>query len=567
MKRRFPGGHASAGPPGPTFPGNLRPHDPRGLSRGGVRSGQRRPPTGSTNIGFHGRGGAGSIVGGGRHGRHGGRGAHYGNFPARGPPGRGQPGRGMNSLPIRGRGDVMGRGNAITTGGWNPGGPPMIGRGPPRPGPPNPKSHIPPPPPRGPMGPLQFQCAPPPPPKIPPPPQGIPPRSIHRGPMHVRQPHNNAVPPHFQHHPFQHGTPPSHIPGVASHASRTFPSHPPSVGHTLRPPQVGPFTYNSAPYSKIPNPAPSMAVASPINQSALRQVATQPGQGGARKPTADQIDQAWKEYISPKGVTYYHNPILGESTFTKPITLTKKATGLSSNTQEKRAWQEYEDAATGNKYYSDGVTTTWEKPAGFTAGAENGAQSEDPEPARKKKKVSSNRISPFSNKEEAIAAFKGLLLAKGVVPTIKWNEVVKIVSSDFRWEACKDALSVGERRQALAEYQTKRANELRDLERQERIRAKDAFGHLLTDILPTISGFSVSVSRFADVRSTLAKDDRFHAVATENTRESLFLDFCEELRKSDERKKRSKKKEAQDAFLSFLREREEAGKLSFASTW
>jgi pre-mRNA-processing factor 40 len=160
-----------------------------------------------------------------------------------------------------------------------------------------------------------------------------------------------------------------------------------------------------------------------------------------------------------------------------------------------------------------------------------------------------------------------LLLAKGIAPTLKWNEVVKFCSSDSRWEACKDVLSVGERRQALAEYQTKRANELRNQERQEKIRAKDAFGQLLTDVLPSVSGFSAWSSRFAEIRSSLAKDDRFHAVAEEGTRESLFLDFCEEFRKRDERKKRSKKREAQEAFQSVLAEKEEAGDLTFASTW
>ena len=132
---------------------------------------------------------------------------------------------------------------------------------------------------------------------------------------------------------------------------------------------------------------------------------------------------------------------------------------------------------------------------------------------------------------------------------------------------CEDALTVGERRQALAEYQTKRANELRNLERQEKNRAKEAFDQLLTDVISAVSGFSAWTSRFSDVRATLAKDDRFHAVADEETRESLFLDFCEEYRKRDERKKRNKKREAQDAFLSFLSEKEDSGGITFASTW
>lgn len=195
-------------------------------------------------------------------------------------------------------------------------------------------------------------------------------------------------------------------------------------------------------------------------------------------------------------------------------------------------------------------------------------QSDDVEGPKKKKrkKTTEQEMSEFNNSAEATAAFKGLLLAKGVQPTTKWNEVVKMCSSDSRWEAC-EVLSLGERKQALAEYQTKRANELRTLERQERMRAKEAFVQLLTEKLPTIEEFSATSSHFSDIRNALAKDDRFYAVEKEETRESLFLDFCEEVRKRDERKKRSKKREAKDDFLAFLKEREEQGVLTFASTW
>ena len=188
------------------------------------------------------------------------------------------------------------------------------------------------------------------------------------------------------------------------------------------------------------------------------------------------------------------------------------------------------------------------------------------EPPKKKKKVA-KRDTEFGSKEEAVAAFKGLMLAKEILPATKWNDVIKLCKSDPRWQACEDVLSVGERKQSLAEYQTKRANDLRTIDRQEKARAKEAFIQLLTDKLPVMASFSAWTSRFEDVRDSLSKDDRFHAVATEATRESLFLDFCEEFKKREERKKRNKKREAKESFVAFLKEREEAGTLSFASTW
>ena len=252
-----------------------------------------------------------------------------------------------------------------------------------------------------------------------------------------------------------------------------------------------------------------------------------------------------------------------------------KAT-VAVSKEGSNTWTEYTDTKTGKKYYSNGITTTWEKPGAFVStasivaqsvAAEEAVSSASQENLKKKRKVKDNRETPFRNSEEAVAAFKGLLLAKGVSPTQKWNEVVKLCGSDDRWTECEAVLTTGERKQAMAEYQTKRANDLRDQERQERARAKDAFNLLLSEVLPKLPSFSVWKTRFSDIRDSLSKDDRFYAVPNEEGRESLFLDFCEELRKHDERKKRNKKREAQDAFTSFLREKEEAGNLSFSSTW
>jgi pre-mRNA-processing factor 40 len=231
----------------------------------------------------------------------------------------------------------------------------------------------------------------------------------------------------------------------------------------------------------------------------------------------------------------------------------------------KKQWQEYTDPSSGKKYYYDGTNTTWENPAeSSSSGVAEIDEPLDEQPKKKKKNI---QLEAYSNKDEAIAAFKGLLLAKGIPPSSKWNDVAKLLSSNPRWESFVDLLSVGERRQALAEYQTKRANDLKNQERQERIRAKEAFGQLLTDVLQNVNGFSAVSPRFSDVRAALAKDDRFHGVSDEATRESLFLEFCEELRKREQRKKRSKKREIQEAFNSFLREKEETGILTFASTW
>lgn len=258
---------------------------------------------------------------------------------------------------------------------------------------------------------------------------------------------------------------------------------------------------------------------------------------------------------------YYYNSLTAKSDYLKPEALKKRdASKLDSK------WKEYTDSSSGRKYYSDGVTTTWEKPSELKVTSVGTLDKDDDDEISPKKKKK-RKETEFGSKEEAIAAFKGLLLAKDISPTLKWHEVAKLCGSDSRWEACEDVLTPGERKQALAEYQTKRANELRTVERQERARAKDIFNQLLKSVLPTAKGFSPWNSKFEDVREFLAKDDRFHAVAEEGTRESLFLDFCEEYRKLGERKRKSKRRDSHEAFLAFLDEKAEDGVLSFASTW
>lgn len=274
----------------------------------------------------------------------------------------------------------------------------------------------------------------------------------------------------------------------------------------------------------------------------------------------------WSTHKAPTGEDYFYNSSTGESTYTRPPCLGPDPAAVvpASPLKEgkKRGWTQHIDKNSGKAYYHDGTNTTWEKPNDFQDPSEESAK-EPPSKKRKKKEEDAQIL--YSNKAEAVAAFKGLLLAKDISPTMKWNEVVKICSADHRWEACT---TVGERKQALTEYQTKRANELREEKRQEKMRAKSAFMKLLTDILPSVSLFNASSNTpFQDIRDSLSKDDRFYAVENEETREDLYRDFVEEIRKRDERLKRSRKREAKDSFLAFLKGKEETGVLTFASTW
>lgn len=393
--------------------------------------------------------------------------------------------------------------------------------------------------------------------------RGQPPMMNHHQPMgqHLGMQHYHGMQMIRQQQP-----PPMHHPNPLPHMTQTHMMHE-SHSHFQQGPPQGQYLQNHGPpqdHGTQFKPHQPHQLPTPQN------VLSAPVQLPSSSYSKEQIDQAWTEGIAPNLMKYYYNSILQESTYTMPPVLILKAQHESNvatpaQAATQNAWIEYSDPNTGKTYYSNGVSTTWEKPDGFGISDESRSKDDD-EPPTKKKKLSAKKETSFGSKSEAQAAFKGLLLAKAVTPTNKWNEVVKMCSTDSRWDAC-EILSLGERKQALAEYQTKRSNELKNQEREERKRAKDAFVDLLTETLPLVATFNALTTRLGDMRDSLSKDDRFYAVEDEGTRESLFLEFCEEVRKRDERKKRNKKREMKEAFLAVLKDHEEKGNLTFASTW
>ncbi|GKY99977.1 hypothetical protein MPSEU_000951300 [Mayamaea pseudoterrestris] len=411
------------------------------------------------------------------------------------------------------------------------------------------------------------------PPSIPPPPFRPPPGP----PLHFQQQHNQGRPP-----------PPPHPPAQFD----------PRMGPSRQAMNVAPGRFNQPQFAAAHNghrpngihAATVPHVPPPINghyavhpPPLLASVPPLPTHVPPRPQyTQAHIDAAWKLYTDQTtGRAYYTNALISKSQFEKPECLVlseqqqmkQAATSVASAT----AWKEYKDVTTGKTYYSNGTITTWEKPQELmqcvaTSDSSDKKDVQQPDAASSTKKRA-RKQSPtpsdidFGSKEEAISTFKGLLLVKDVGPALKWQEVAKLCQTDRRWEACLAALSMGECKQALAEYQTKRANELRDMERKERARAKTVFMELLTSVVPTLPSFSAHSSRFGDFRDALIKDERFHAVDEERIRENLFADFCEEFQKREERHRINKKRLAQEHFLAFLAEKAESDMLQYSTTW
>ena len=408
---------------------------------------------------------------------------------------------------------------------------------------------------------------------------------------HNNNHHNNH---HNNRHAIHHHTPPPPPPpprGMAHPTSSSF--YPPP----MLPPPPPPHRLPQQQHQPVVLPPPPPTTAT--NQGVT--VPIVPVAVVKEDPATNPSN--WSTHKAPTGVNYYYNSVTKVSTYTTPSCLEDTTKQQQAKTDQQKTpqnnttdvqslqqdWKEYTDAKSGKKYYHNVKTnaTSWDKPSTLTTATSSASPSTDKSKntasttsksstskkqkcadddrrvhKKAKKTLNQNNIkSKYSSKVEAIAAFKGMLLAKDITPYMKWNEVVKICSNDDRWGACS---TMGERKQALAEYQTKRANDIRDTKRQEKVRAKDAFTSLLSSV---ITSDCMIGNDYSTIRPLLHKDDRFHAVEDDISREEYYYEFMEELRKRDDRQKRSRHRDAKEQFLQLLQTKKESGTLTHATTW
>lgn len=162
---------------------------------------------------------------------------------------------------------------------------------------------------------------------------------------------------------------------------------------------------------------------------------------------------------------------------------------------------------------------------------------------------------PPDEPADAVAAFKQLLYEKGVSSTVKWGEVAKLLGKEALW----GSLKTGEKKQAFAEYQTKRMKEEREERRLRARKAKDGFLKLLAETVEVDSKL-----RWRDAEELLKDDPRFKAPElSEHDKEDIFAEFVSELAKREKEEKALNKQ----AFLALLRQLAASGKVTRDMAW
>jgi pre-mRNA-processing factor 40 len=225
--------------------------------------------------------------------------------------------------------------------------------------------------------------------------------------------------------------------------------------------------------------------------------------------------------------------------------------------EEFRLWRERIEAVEKKKGAGGGSGSLSAKEAALALKAAEAKAREQ------KKESEAERASSiaYSSTAEALEAFKELLAFKKISVSAKMKEVVDACQDDERWEALK-SLSQGDKKQVLAEYQTKKLKQEKDIQKMKARKHRDAFLLMLaenTDI--------DARTRWRDAIEILQEDHRYKNVEDPREREDLFRDFGLELEKKEKEDKKKQRETATEFFIKTLKDSTAAGTVSRKSIW
>lgn len=165
------------------------------------------------------------------------------------------------------------------------------------------------------------------------------------------------------------------------------------------------------------------------------------------------IDECrWKEYKSDSGRPYFHDCETKESRWTIPEELEKLKERLE---EEKKAIAEKGASSSEEEVTDDGESDDEDK-----------SGDEDKTNDDSSSKLSGVRRE-WTSKEEAKQAFKDLLREKNVPSQATWEQTMKLIVHDYRFEALP---KLNEKKQVFNTYKQQKANEEKE---QDRERAKE----------------------------------------------------------------------------------------------
>eukprot|EP00434_Breviolum_minutum_P001380 symbB.v1.2.001213.t1/scaffold66.1/size357995/16 len=236
----------------------------------------------------------------------------------------------------------------------------------------------------------------------------------------------------------------------------------------------------------------------------------------------------WTEHTHSDGRRYYYNKVTKASSWDKPECLKNADEKLNTT-----SWKEYK-TADGRDYYYNPITkqSVWDMPIELKR--LRGLAKEDESDDEKEKKKEEEKKEEWKTPEERRNAFRELLEDKSVKSSMKWEEALKLIQDDRRFNALTAA---GERKQAFAEYITQTKKREKEEEREKRKRAKDDF----IEALQKWKDLKLT-TRYRDTAEHFYNEEWFKLLE-EDERVEVFDDFMDEHEQKAKEDRRKQRKE------------------------
>eukprot|EP00468_Gymnochlora_sp_CCMP2014_P011796 CAMPEP_0167758326 /NCGR_PEP_ID=MMETSP0110_2-20121227/10408_1 /TAXON_ID=629695 /ORGANISM="Gymnochlora sp., Strain CCMP2014" /LENGTH=724 /DNA_ID=CAMNT_0007644593 /DNA_START=33 /DNA_END=2207 /DNA_ORIENTATION=- len=164
----------------------------------------------------------------------------------------------------------------------------------------------------------------------------------------------------------------------------------------------------------------------------------------------------------------------------------------------------------------------------------------------------------YTNKEEAVEAFKSLLKDKGVKSRDKWSQIMQKIIHDPRYQALR---TVKERKGILLEFQ----EENRIREEEERIQAEKKARKMFQELLESCDWID-GKTKWADFEEKCEDDERFKIVGSTRDRKDYFYDYVDDLEEKARKERNKKRKDNMTKLKEFLKS-DECKWMSFETTW
>ncbi|OQS05614.1 pre-mRNA-processing protein 40A-like isoform X1 [Thraustotheca clavata] len=253
---------------------------------------------------------------------------------------------------------------------------------------------------------------------------------------------------------------------------------------------------------------------------------------------------------------------------------------MKTRTHEQECpWTEYMDDATGKPYYYNSETKAcvWDEPPEFCEFKARKNEEIKHEQVKQQETTQENKqesnelmevemettplndtktdddeeedISKYAtmSKPDRIAAFKNLLKSiPEITPKMKWNEAVRLIEDEPAFYALA---TIGEKKQAYAEYLPQLAKEIEINRRKKQKLARENFVKLLA----SCTKITVSTRWHEAIQPEfgLVNDERFKALEDQDEKRDLFASFIDDLVRTEREFARKKRDQHRQTILDY----------------